>query len=78
MKKIINEQEVRQILKPEMHVYLNNNCDLDLRIKKITEEFVLAVPIEWDDERVFDDDYIEVGTPDRYEYTDFIGAMCIV
>lgn len=76
MKEIISEKEARQILKAEMHVVLIDYCDIDLRIKKVAEDFVLAVPIEWDDERVFDDDYIEVGTPDRYEYTDFVGATC--
>lgn len=72
MNTIINENDARQILQLDMIVCLH---DADLRIKGIAEEFILAVPVEWDDERVFDDDYIEVGTPDRYKYTEFIGAV---
>lgn len=74
-------EQAKQILKPGMIVCINadsiDGC-IDVRIKEIIGDAVFAVPVEWDDERVFDDDYIEVGTPDRYTYTDFIGAVYVV
>lgn len=59
---------------PGMIVYLN---DVDYRIKDVTNDYILAVPVEWDDERLFGDDYIEVGTPDRYTHDDFADAVII-
>ena len=74
-------EEAKQILTAKTIVCINaDSLDgfIDLRIKETTDNAVYAVPVEWDDERVFDDDYIEVGTPDKYTYTDFIGAVYVI
>ena len=73
--KIVSEKQAKQTLRPGVIVCLS---DVDYRIKEATKDAVYAVPVEWDDERVFDDDYIEVGTPDKYTYTDFIGAVYVI
>ena len=67
-----------ETFKPGMIIYaFIEGCDLDLRVKEVTPDAVLAVLVQWDDERLFGDDFIEVGVPDRYTYEDLKDAVVV-